>query len=217
MERNPKKLPMLVLLALVTPKDPEFGYPQNLMELSTGNLWCLSHMRKTHCGPKHKLDDNRYISNNWYTMLVNGSRHGFFKSGSGLTQGDPLSPNLFVLSAELLSKMLNALYIVPDFSSFSMHNPGPQVNHLSFADDTIIFSSGKKASLQIILNTVTTCDRVSGQLINKDKCSFTMAPSTTLSNIKRVGRILHIRYEHFIIKWAAQYIQEGKLLISFQR
>ncbi|KAK6779812.1 hypothetical protein RDI58_021996 [Solanum bulbocastanum] len=90
----------------------------------------------------------RCISNNWYTLLVNGRRHGFFKSGRVLRQGDPLSPSLFVLSAILLSKLLNALYRDPAFIGFSMQSYGPQVNHLSFADDTIIFSSGRKATLQ---------------------------------------------------------------------
>ncbi|XP_075091545.1 uncharacterized protein LOC142171747 [Nicotiana tabacum] len=41
------------------------------------------------------------ISNNWYSVLVNGQDLGFFKSTRGVKQGDPLSPVLFILSVEV--------------------------------------------------------------------------------------------------------------------
>ncbi|XP_059290876.1 uncharacterized protein LOC132044416 [Lycium ferocissimum] len=41
------------------------------------------------------------ISNNWYSILLNGQATGFFKSTRGVKQGDPLSPALFLLSTEL--------------------------------------------------------------------------------------------------------------------
>ncbi|XP_070048168.1 uncharacterized protein [Nicotiana tomentosiformis] len=40
------------------------------------------------------------MSNNWYSVLVNWQSSGFFKSTRGVKQGDPLSPALFILSAE---------------------------------------------------------------------------------------------------------------------
>nr|XP_009769821.1 PREDICTED: uncharacterized protein LOC104220618 [Nicotiana sylvestris] len=94
-----------------------------------------------------------FISNNWYSIIVNGGRHGFFKSGRGLRQGDPLSLSLFILYAELLSQMLNNLYTNSRYKGYFMNDQGPKINHLSFANDTIIFSSSMKFSLQLTVKT----------------------------------------------------------------
>ncbi|XP_059290764.1 uncharacterized protein LOC132044295 [Lycium ferocissimum] len=48
----------------------------------------------------------RLLSNNWYSILINGQSHGFFRSSRGVKQGDPLSPTLFIIAAEKMMKRL---------------------------------------------------------------------------------------------------------------
>ncbi|XP_049386038.1 uncharacterized protein LOC125850211 [Solanum stenotomum] len=68
--------------------------------------------------------------------------------------------------------MLNNLYLNQNYQGFHMEPRGPQINHLSFADDVIIFTSGQRTSIQLIMKTLTTYEQVSNQLINRDKSHF---------------------------------------------
>lgn len=62
----------------------------------------------------------RFVSNNWYTMLVNGQPYSFFQSSKGLKQGDPLSPTLFIIAAEVLSRGLNQLHKEDGFIGYGL-------------------------------------------------------------------------------------------------
>lgn len=102
------------------------------------------------------------MSNNWYSININGTRHRFFHSTRGLKQGDPLSPTLFIIGAEVLSRLLNSLHKNNHFYGFYMEKRGSHINHLSFADDIMIFTSGRNRSLELIMDVLSTYKGVSG-------------------------------------------------------
>ncbi|XP_015168633.1 uncharacterized protein [Solanum tuberosum] len=82
----------------------------------------------------------------------------------------------------VLSRRLNLLYQNPGYKGFQMEIRGPEINHLSFEDDIIIFTSTTRSSLQFIMETLNTYEEVSDQLINKAKSHF-MAPTNTPSDV----------------------------------
>lgn len=45
----------------------------------------------------------------------------------------------------------------------------PQVDDLSFADDTILFTSGRSKTLQLIRHTLKNYEKTSVKLINSDE------------------------------------------------
>ncbi|XP_059310157.1 uncharacterized protein LOC132061337 [Lycium ferocissimum] len=90
-------------------------------------------------------------------------------SNWGVKQGDPLSRTLFILTAEVLSKNLNSLNLIPHFKGCGMPKWSPKVKHLSYADGMIIFSSADVFSLQLIMEVLRKYENTSGQKINRDK------------------------------------------------
>ncbi|KAF5460976.1 hypothetical protein F2P56_020808 [Juglans regia] len=77
-----------------------------------------------------------------FFVLVNGTPEGFFNSSRDLRQGDPLSPLLFILVMDVLSRMLNGMVVGGFISSFSVGGSTEgnlSISHLLFADDTLIF------------------------------------------------------------------------------
>ncbi|XP_060181247.1 uncharacterized protein LOC132610861 [Lycium barbarum] len=63
------------------------------------------------------------------------------------------------------------------------------LNHLAYADDTIIFSSAESNSLQLIMDTLQDYERIAGQLINKRKSSFYMFNKVSNQLIQQVEAV----------------------------
>jgi len=77
-----------------------------------------------------------------FSILVNGTPSDFFSSSRGLRQGDLLSPLLFVIVMEALSKLFTVVVHRGYLSSFSMgfgSNGVLNISHLLFADNTLVF------------------------------------------------------------------------------
>lgn len=122
----------------------------------------------------------RLMSNNWYSVLINGRSHGFFQSTKGLKQGDPLSRTLFIIVAEVLARGLNNLHRDADFKGFGLPKWSPEINHLWYADDTILFCSGDRTSVIKMMKVLRDYERTSGQMINKSKSFFYLYDKTPL-------------------------------------
>ncbi|XP_020597202.1 uncharacterized protein LOC110036980 [Phalaenopsis equestris] len=111
---------------------------------------------------------SRWLSNNFHSILINGSTHGFFSASRGIKQGDPLSPTIFILAFDYLSRILNELASRKPHSLYS-HKSSLLINHLAFADDIIIFTKASKCAVKLLLQNLETFQDVSGMKFNKQK------------------------------------------------
>ena len=104
-------------------------------------------------------------------MNVNGSLEGFFTSARGIRQGCSLSPYLYVILNNVLSKMLNK---AAEAQKFEYHPQCREVKltHLSYADDILVFTDGSTDSLQGVLEVMEQFTSVSGLYINASKSSI---------------------------------------------
>ena len=83
------------------------------------------------------------VSSVSFSVLINGSPEGYIVPERGIRQGDPLSPYLFILCAEVLSHMMNKAMVDRSLLGMKIAMQAPAVNHLLFADDSLFFSLAK--------------------------------------------------------------------------
>ena len=112
------------------------------------------------------------ISSVRFSILVNGSPCGFFPSTRGLRQGDPLSPMLFVIVMEALSRLIDKAIGAGMISGFSVsrdiHDP-LLISHLLFTDDTLIFCEATSDHLSHLRSILIWFEATSGLRINLGK------------------------------------------------
>lgn len=96
----------------------------------------------------------RLLSNNYYSLLINGKSYGFFTLPGEWSRETP-SPQLFSFYPQRFWKKQST-----------------NLNHPSYANDTIIFASSHADSLEKIMNTLQEYGKESGQIVNKEKSFF---------------------------------------------
>ncbi|XP_020254858.1 uncharacterized protein LOC109831820 [Asparagus officinalis] len=110
------------------------------------------------------------ITSTKFSLSLNGTLHGYFRGARGLRQGDPLSPYLFFLGMEYLSRRLNTL---KNDSLFKHHPKCSKLNitHIFFADDLLLFGKANIYSIAKLYDCLQEFSQVSGLEVNPNKCS----------------------------------------------
>ena len=107
-----------------------------------------------------------------FSVMLNGKRLEKFKPLRGIRQGDPISPYLFLLAAEGLSGLLKSGSQSSHLSGVLVAPLAPPVNHLLFADDSLLFFKANDEGAQEVSNLLKSYCEASGQKINKSKSSI---------------------------------------------
>ena len=81
------------------------------------------------------------INSPWIAPLINGRPTEFFKAIRGIRQDFPLSPFLYILVVDSLSRRPNRLQEEGFILDLSFKTGVQPINHALFADDTILLGS----------------------------------------------------------------------------
>ena len=107
-----------------------------------------------------------------YSIMLNSQPHDLISLIRGLYQGDPLSPYLFLLVTEGLHALFRKAEGKGDISGVSLCPAGPQISHLLFADDNLVFCRASVFECIKIQSILYSYEQVSGQSINRGKANI---------------------------------------------
>ena len=79
------------------------------------------------------------VSSAHYAFVVNNIPTGNIIPTRGIRQGNPISPNLFLICAEVWSYLLSRADGAGELEGVSTSRRGPCLNHLFFVDDSLLF------------------------------------------------------------------------------
>jgi hypothetical protein len=112
------------------------------------------------------------LSSAYLSISINGSQHGFFNCKRGVRQGDPLSPLLFCLAEEVLSRGISKLVVDGNMELIKGSRNSLVPSHCLYANDIMVFCSGKLSCIQALKNLFVRYANCSGQIINAAKSTI---------------------------------------------
>ncbi|XP_026458603.1 uncharacterized protein LOC113359140 [Papaver somniferum] len=112
------------------------------------------------------------VSTASFSINLNGSPQGLFRSERGIRQGYPLSPTLFIICSQGLSLLIIQAEIQGLYQGYKLNRWAPNINHLMFADDLFFFGENTRTNVRNLMKLLDDYAKLSGQMINYEKSSI---------------------------------------------
>lgn len=113
-----------------------------------------------------------------FSVLINGEPRGKIIPTRGLRQGDPISLYLFLLCVKGLSAILRDEMKMGKIKGVLVCRGAPQISHLLFADDCIIFCRATMDEANRVSKVLKDYEEASGKKLNKEKTSLFFSKNT---------------------------------------
>ncbi|GKD52859.1 metallophosphoesterase 1-like protein isoform X1, partial [Tanacetum coccineum] len=136
--------------------------------------WNFLNQSLVHFGFHEKMIDwiMTCVTSVAFSVCVNGERHGYFKNGRGLRQGDPMSPYLFTLVMEVLTLMVQRK--VRNNNQFKYHWGCKELKltQLCLAGDLLMLSNRDYKSVKVLKDALMEFNRTSSLIPNMNKSTI---------------------------------------------
>ncbi|XP_026445212.1 uncharacterized protein LOC113345752 [Papaver somniferum] len=129
-----------------------------------------------------------------YSVLVNGSPSDAFFPSRGIRQGDFLSPYIFILCMEVLSKLLLNAEENNLIQGFRFKKDSPSISHLFFVDDCMLFLKASVTYARNLLKVIDIFAKASGEAINFDNSGFITSNKMHHKHVKLPARTLKMKF-----------------------
>lgn len=106
------------------------------------------------------------VSSVSYRLCINGKNSDIIFLERGIRQGDPLSPYLFILVADVLSRMVGDVVERGEIKPLKITRYCPALSHLFFADDSLFFMEASVENVGKIKRIIEDYCLATGQAVN---------------------------------------------------
>ncbi|XP_073355270.1 uncharacterized protein [Aegilops tauschii subsp. strangulata] len=130
-----------------------------------------------------------------FSVMFNGSKLQQFTPSRGIWQGDPISPYLFLLAAEGLPCLLKSKVESSNLGGLQVAPLAPPVNHLLFADDSLLFFKANAMGADEINQLLEHYCQATGQRVNYSKSSIFFSKGVPGNVRAEIKELLHVPNE----------------------
>ena len=133
-----------------------------------------------------------------FAVRFNGHLLQSFSPSQGLRQGDPLSPLLFVLAADLLQSILNKAMHLSLLTSPLQVESCPDFPIVQYADDTLVLLQADAKQLHCLKELLNTFADATGLKVNYNKSSL-IPINVSEDKVEILTNTFHCKRESFPI------------------
>ncbi|XP_050238477.2 uncharacterized protein LOC126687968 [Mercurialis annua] len=141
------------------------------------------------------------VSSSHMNLLWNGSISEEFKPSRGIRQGDPLSPYLFVLCMERLSHRICSAVHNGDWAPIKLNRTGPNLSHLFFADDLILFGQATEDQSHTVNAILEEFSLSSGLRVSLNKTQIFFSANVEFQKAEQISNLLGFQRAHDLGKY----------------
>lgn len=138
------------------------------------------------------------ISSSSVSILVNGGKTNFFQPSRGIRQGDPLSPYLFIMWMEILSRRIGHEINTLNWDPITINRNGLLFSYLFFANDLVLIEKENQKKCTTIKRTLEDFSQFSSQKTNHMKSKVIYSTNCSPNDKVYISTILNIHSrDHF--------------------
>ena len=150
------------------------------------------------------------ISTVEYNLLFNGQIASVFKPTRGVRQGDPLSPYLYIISANVLSCLICHQESQNLWKGIKLCRSASAISHLLYADDSLLFTEASSVGFSVVSQVLQKYSDLSGQVINFQKSNIIFSPNVPHADKLHLSWTMNIPFAGRLGKYLGTWVDPGR-------